>query len=129
MNADAVGTGQLKGCMLLANARLSNTKTPRQGKFAFRLTGSGSSTKQRHTALDGRTSRPGAGVWMALVWSHRQFARRPTTGPSELKFILSGRTREETIEWVAALERLGVPSSFDPLLLPPLQGLHHHFSA
>ena len=69
MNANAVGTGQLKGCMLLANARLSNTKTPRQGKFAFRLNGSGSSTKQRHTALDGRTSRPGAGVWMALVWS------------------------------------------------------------
>eukprot|EP00908_Phaeocystis_cordata_P023719 Transcript_6175.p1 GENE.Transcript_6175~~Transcript_6175.p1 ORF type:complete len:245 (-),score=43.99 Transcript_6175:164-898(-) len=85
VNADAVGTGQLKGCMLLANARLSNTKTPRQGKFAFRLNGSGSSTKQR---------------------------------PSELKFILSGRTREETLEWVAALERLGVPSSFDPLLLP-----------
>ena len=42
-----VATGDLKGCMLLRGAKLSNTKTSRKGKFAFRLEGNGSSASHR----------------------------------------------------------------------------------
>ncbi len=73
------------------------------------------STRRSHKSARGRGV---DGLGLEPSWRHRQFARRPTTGPAALKFSLSGRTREETLEWVAALERLGVPSSFDPLLLP-----------
>ena len=41
-SAEDVATGDLKGCMLLNGAKLSNTKTSRKGKFAFRLEGNGS---------------------------------------------------------------------------------------
>lgn len=47
MNAEDVATGDLKGCMLLSSAKLSNTKTSRKGKFAFRLEGNGSSATHR----------------------------------------------------------------------------------
>ena len=39
-------------------------------------------------------------------------------GSTELKFILSGSTLDETLEWAVALERLDVPSSFDPVEWP-----------
>ena len=42
-----MATGDLKGCMLLRGAKLSNTKTSRKGKFAFRLEGNGSSASHR----------------------------------------------------------------------------------
>ena len=47
LNAEDVATGDLKGCMLLSGAKLSNTKTSRKGKFAFRLEGNGSSATHR----------------------------------------------------------------------------------
>ena len=50
-SAEGITTGQLKGSMLLTNARLSNTKTPRQGKFAFRLEGNGSSWGRNEVKL------------------------------------------------------------------------------
>ena len=44
-------------------------------------------------------------------------------GSTELKFILSGSTLDETLEWAVALERLDVASSFDPVEWPaPLSG-------
>ena len=47
LNVEDVATGDLKGCMLLSGAKLSNTKTSRKGKFAFRLEGNGSSATHR----------------------------------------------------------------------------------
>ena len=44
-------------------------------------------------------------------------------GSTELKFILSGSSMDETLEWAVALERLDVASTFDPVEWPaPLSG-------
>ena len=64
-----MATGDLKGCMLLRGAKLSNTKTSRKGKFAFRLEGNGSSASHRA----GRKWHK----WTVAAAAKAQKARRP----------------------------------------------------
>lgn len=84
---DAANRGELRGSIMLLGAVLMNTKTPRSGKLAFRLEGSGASATKA--------------------------SFRGSTG-AQLKFILAGSTLEDTLDWVAALEQCGVTSTFDP---------------
>ena len=87
-----MATGDLKGCMLLRGAKLSNTKTSRKGKFAFRLEGNGSSASHRA----GRKWHKWAVAAAAKAHSEGQAPPstprpriRPTSRPGavELKFI------------------------------------------
>ena len=116
--------------MLLSGAKLSNTKTSRKGKFAFRLEGNGSTL---HTTGTGSSvAQVGGGRGGCGSGSQAPAPTLPTCPPTcppthpgstELKFILSDSSLDETLGWAVALERLDVASTFDPVEWPaPLSG-------